>query len=95
MAMTVSSVHYVNVGFFAVNSITGTIIKKDLSSTTINQMKNTSHQHLIIVNSNVPNSAGNPTVEAYLRLEAASKYVLNYMDQNTIITYNQTDLNSP
>lgn len=81
-------IHVVNVGLFNVDAA-GNIIKKD-DSTTLRQHLSTSIEHRIISSSDVPTSSGSPTVKEYLILEAASGYVLNHMDQTTIITYLRT-----
>lgn len=79
-------IHVVRVGLFTVDA-SNNRIDKNASSTTINQLKNTHHEFLVIPDATVPNSAGYPTIKDYLVLEAASNYVLKHLDQNTIITY--------
>lgn len=86
-------IHIVTVAFLPTKA-DGTVVLKNSPSTTINDVKNTSHQHLVIPSSDVPSSAGYPTVDTYLKLEAAGDFVLKYMDQNKIITYSQSDINA-
>ncbi len=87
-------IHVARVGFFAVSKTTGQVVSKDSKITSINDVLETEHQHRVIVDAAIANTANNPTVKRYLELEAASNYVLRHMDQNTIITYNQSQINS-
>lgn len=82
-------IHIVNTMFVGVDSV-GNVVDKNSPSTTIRQAMETSHEHRVIPNSTVPNSAGYPRVGDYLELEAGDDYVLNHMDQTTIITYHTT-----
>jgi len=80
------TVHVVRVGLFTVDS-NGQRIDKSGTSTTINQMKNSSLDMLVIPDASIPSSANYPTVKAYLEAEASAGYVLNHMDQSFIVTY--------
>ena len=84
--------HAVKLGLFSVDS-TGTRIDKESGTTTINQMKSAELQHLVIPDTDVANSAGYPTVKSYLELEAADDYVLGYISQYSIITYDRGTMN--
>lgn len=86
-------IHVARVNFTAVDA-TGTVRSKSNYGTPLYQFMETSHQHIVMANSAIPNTTGQPTVDAYLILEAASGYVLRYMDQNMIVTYDQSQLNS-
>jgi hypothetical protein len=77
-------IHIVKVGMVNIDG-TGTFV--DRSAATIGQVMNSSQELRVLPESTVPNSANYPTVDAYLRLEAAIDYVLHYMDQYTIVTY--------
>lgn len=79
-------VHVVRVAFVKVDGA-GQVLSKEDPNVTIKQQLLGSHDHRIIPDAGVPNSATRPTVKAYLEAEAASDYVLEYMDQNMIITY--------
>lgn len=79
-------IHVVRVGFLKVDG-TGNVIDKNSPTTTIGDHLAGSHDHRVIPDANVPNSANHPTVKAYLEAEAGDDYVLEYQDQNTIITY--------
>ncbi len=79
-------IHVARVGIFNVDS-TGTRIDKNDASTTISQLKDTRQEALVIVDSNIPNTAGYPTIKRYLELEAASNYKVQYMDMSFIVTY--------
>lgn len=81
-----SNVHVARVGFLNVNAV-GNVVNKNDKNTTIYEMATTNSEHRIIVDAGIPNTANNPTVKAYLELEASSNYVLQYMDQNTVVTY--------
>ncbi len=88
-------IHIARVAFLAVNKNTGAVIDKNNPDTKIRDVLQTEHQHRILVDTtNAPNSAGSPTVDDYLRLEAASDYVVKHMDQNMIVTYDQGAANS-
>jgi len=41
----------------------------------------------VIPDSNIPSSAGSPTIKEYLELEAAEGFVLKHIDQSFIVTY--------
>ena len=86
-------IHVARVGLFTVDSSTGTRIDKESGTTTINQMKNIGHDHLVIPDADIANSASYPTVKAYLTLEAADDYVLGHMDQNMVVTYDRGAMN--
>lgn len=81
-----AGIHVVRIGVFTVDQ-NGSRIDKTSPSTTINQMKNTSQDVLVIPDASVPNSAGYPTVKAYLIAEDGDGYTLRHMDQSFIITY--------
>ena len=80
-------VHVVNVAIRKVNSISGAVLTKEDTTETLKEHMQFSQEHRVVVDSNVPSSATQPTVSTYLDLEAAADYVLEYMDQYTIITY--------
>ena len=81
------NVHIAHVGFYKVSSDTGAVLTKDDPTETIKQHLRFSQQHRVIADSTIPNTANYPTVDAYIELEAASDFVVQYMDQYTIITY--------
>lgn len=85
--------HVVRVGLFTVDQ-NGQRLDKNNPNTTINQLKATSQDMLVIPDAAVASSTGYPTVKAYLEAEAALNFVLYHMDQSFIITYNQTQVNS-
>ncbi len=41
---------------------------------------------LVVIDADIPNTAGNPTIKDYLEAEVADGFGFKYMDQNTIIT---------
>jgi hypothetical protein len=79
-------IHIVRVAFLKVDGA-GTVIDKNSPETTLKGHLTGSHEHRVIPDSNIPNSASYPTVKAYLDAEALDEYVLQYLDQNTVITY--------
>ena len=48
----------------------------------------------VVDNGSVPNTNGGPTVDAYIALEAADDYLVNYMDDLQIITASVVDMNA-
>lgn len=87
-------IHVARVNFMAVNRNTGLPVNKDDPATKIKDVLQTEHRHVILPDSTNTNTNGYPTVDAYLKLEAAGNYVLHHMDQNMIVTYSQSDINS-
>lgn len=82
-------IHVARIGVFNVDA-TGVVRKKDDPSVTIRQQLETSIDHRVIEDSLIPNSSGNPTVKAYLEAEADDDFVLQHIDQNSIITYHRS-----
>lgn len=79
------NVHVARVGIFNVDS-SGTRIDKSNPNTSINQLKSTRQDALVIQDANIANTSGYPTIKAYLEAEASSGYELLYMDASFIIT---------
>ncbi len=79
-------VHVARVGFVNVNSM-GVVVDKNDPNISISAQLNTSSDHRLIVDQSIPNTLSRPTVKDYLIAEARDNYVLQYMDQNTIVTY--------
>jgi len=82
-------IHVARVNFVAVD-LAGQFLDKNAETSTpatIGEMTNFSNEHRIMLNPAIPNSANYPRVSAYLELEADDNYVLHYMDQNTVVTY--------
>lgn len=84
-------IHIVRVGFFRVDADGNKI---DVNATSIKTVMTTSSEHRVFADSAIPNSANNPTVKDYLEAEADDDFVLHYMDQNIIVTYDQSDMNA-
>lgn len=82
-------VHVAHTGFFNVDGA-GNVVKKDDPNVTMRQQMETSSQHRVIEDQGIPNTVGNPTVKAYIEAEASDDYVLEHIDQTTIITYLRT-----
>lgn len=88
-------IHIARTAFLAINRDTGLPVNKNDPTTKIKDTLRTEHRHVVLPDTtNAPNSAGYPTVDAYLRLEAAQDYVVKHLDQNMIVTYDQGALNS-
>ncbi len=88
------AIHVARVGFFATDRNTGAKIDKEAPTTTINDVLESEHQHLLVEDSAIPNTSGSPTVKAYLEAEASDNFVLYHMDQSTIVTYDQSQINA-
>jgi hypothetical protein len=48
----------------------------------------------IMADAGIPNSAGNPTVKAYVEAEAASGFIATHISFRRVITYSAADLNA-
>ena len=83
------SIHIARVGFLNSDKF-GNVLKKDDPNVTIKQFLDTSMAHRVFEDSTIPTTSGNPTVENYLKAEAANDYVLEHMDQTMIVTYKRT-----
>jgi hypothetical protein len=81
--------HTAQIGLFNVDPV-GNIVDKNGPNTTIKQVLQTQQSHLVIVDSAIPNTAGNPTVKAYIEAEAANDYVVCRMSQTEITTYHKS-----
>lgn len=69
----------------------GTVLNKNTA--TIQQMQNASGEDRVLADSAIENSAGYPTIKAYLEAEAADNYVLHHISQTMIVTYNVANIN--
>ncbi len=79
------NVHVARVGIFNVDAL-GARIDKNSPSTTINQLKSTRQEALVIADVAIPSSYGYPTVKEYVENEAVLGYELLYMDASFVIT---------
>lgn len=82
-----AQVHVARVGLFTVNQ-SGVRIDKCCPTTSINDLKNTRQEFLVLPDAGIPSSAGYPTLKAFLEAEVAAGFVLNHLDQSMVITYN-------
>ena len=85
--MAAVGIHIVHTKFVACNKYTGAIVNKEDPATKVSDVLQTEHQHRIIADAAIASSTGSPTIDNYLKAEAALGYVLKHMDQTTIITY--------
>lgn len=83
------SVHVARLGLYTVDAA-GNRVDKSSADTSINTMKSTSLEFLVIPDATIANTANYPTIKTYLGLEASSGYILNHLDQSFIITYKTT-----
>jgi hypothetical protein len=83
------NVHVARVGVLNVD-MSGNVVKKDDPSVSLKQQLQTQMDHRVLEDSAIANSAGNPSVKAYIEAEAGDDYAVHYMDQTTIITYLRT-----
>lgn len=84
----------IHVVTIAVQNVDATGTRIDKNNSTIKDMLNTELRHLVVPDTNIPNSAGWPTVKRYLELEAAQDYILGDMTQTMIVTYDAGAINS-
>ncbi len=82
-------IHIARTGFFNVDGL-GNVVPKDNPTYTLKQQMQTSSDHRVIPDTSIASSLNYPTVKAYLEAEAALDYVLQHIDQSTIITYKRT-----
>lgn len=68
-------------------SAAGTVLNKNAA--TVAQMLTATQEMRVLENTTLaPNSAGYPTIEEYILLEAAQNYKVHVINQSWIITYN-------
>lgn len=80
MAVHVATIRLVNV------DATGQVIEK--SRSTIQQViASSSQEHRIIPDTDIPSTAGWPTIKAYLELEDVAGFTLRHLDQTYVVTY--------
>jgi len=82
-------VHVARVNFVTVNSL-GQFVDKNADTdnpATINEMLSFRNEHRVLEDPAIPNTTDYPTVPDYIELEAGDNFVVHYMDQNMIITY--------
>ncbi len=87
MIMAAIGIHVARVAALAINPLTNQRIDKESPTTTIADTLRTEHRHVILPDSDIPNSANYPEIAAYLKLEAASGYAARHISQNLIVTY--------
>lgn len=79
-----ATIHYVQLQQMPINPLTGNVVVR--STAKIRDMLQTNLEWRVIEKVSVPNSAGNPTVDAYLALEAADGLLVGHMDVSNIVT---------
>jgi len=78
------AVHVARINLMYVTQI-GTV--KTHAQMTIGEAANATQEHRVIIDADIPNTAGNPAVDAYLALEDGDSFTLNHLDQTYCITY--------
>jgi len=84
--MAAVPVHIARIGIFTFDKKTNQRIDKSGTSP-LTAVLNTESRTVVIPDSQIASSQNYPTVDEYLKLEAAGGFSLRYMDQSTIITY--------
>jgi hypothetical protein len=83
-------VHVVNVAYRKVDAV-GNVLTKDDTAETLKQHMVFDHQYRVIPDPDVPNSANSPTVAAYIQAEAVDDFVVQHIDNTTVITYKRNN----
>jgi hypothetical protein len=83
------NIHVARVAVFNVD-MAGNVVKKDDPTVTLRQHLQTQIDHRVLEDPTISTTANNPSVADYIKAEAANDYVVQYMDQTTIITYLRT-----
>jgi hypothetical protein len=79
--------HVARVGLFTVDA-NNNRIDKCCHKTTINDLKNSSMESLVLPDNDNPNTLNYPTIQEYLTLEGNNGFVLRHIDQSFVITDN-------
>jgi len=82
--------HVARIGLIRVDPLGNIVSKND----TIKTVLNSSEEHRILEDANIPNSMGNPTIEDYLEAEGSDDFILGHISQNLIVTYSAADINA-
>lgn len=77
--------HLVELGLFHVDDL-GNVYQRGNDSRTIKETLSFRTEHRIVEKAGNSNTAGNPTVEAYLELEAGDDFQLKQITQSFIVT---------
>jgi hypothetical protein len=78
-------VHFVGIGLVRV-APDGTVYNASNSKRTIKEMLHFTDEHRVLVDSSIPNTAGNPTIQNYLNLEATNDFEPVQITQSFILT---------
>jgi hypothetical protein len=85
--MAAIPIHVATTRMVNIDNSTGAIVDKNLPTTTINQVAQSSSEIRVDVDSSNSNTSNYPTITDYLKAEAAAGYTLAHMTQNYIVTY--------
>ena len=77
------AVHVARIGLVHINSVGQA---KRHVEMTIGEAATSSSEQRVLVDADLPNTAGFPTVVTYLTLEDADGFTLNHLDQTYVIT---------
>ncbi len=78
--------HVASLQLMHYDNVTGAIIDKSNPATTLLALAKSSTDFRVVVDPAIPNTAGNPTIKAYLIAEALAGFLLKHIDQTFIIT---------
>lgn len=81
-----AAVHVANMEYFKIAQ-DGSVYQSTDTTKTIKQALNFTNDWRIVVDSNIPNSANNPTLSQYLNLEVAAGFVPVQVLNTMVITY--------
>lgn len=79
------TIRVARVGLFTTD-LSGNRIDKCCNSVSINELRHTSQEFLVLPDQSLPNTIGYPTITAYLQLEANNGLSLQHLDQSFVIT---------
>ena len=77
------AIHVARIGMVDIDPM-GAVINKNAAK--IKDMLTASSEQRVLVNAAIPNTTGNPTIEAYLIAEAGAGYKFAHLDQTFVIT---------
>ena len=77
--------HFAYIELVKVDTRTGLVIDKNNSTLAGNLHFDT--QHRMVPDPTIPNTAGAPTIQAYLNLEAAANFIPVQVGQSFVLTY--------
>lgn len=83
--MAAIGVHVVDIVMVPISPVGGVVVK---NTSSIGQVVAASTEMRVLPDATIPNSAGYPTIKAFIAAEAASGYKVAVINQSMIILYN-------